>query len=75
MGISEDAGLEEVFDMITTFPGKATGLKDYGLQEGGRADLVLFDAASAPEVLLHQAERTLVFKNGKVVAQAGRTMW
>jgi cytosine deaminase len=75
IGITDDRGLEEVFDMITTFPAKATGLKDYGVREGARADLVLFDATSAPEVLLHKAERSLVFKNGKVVAQAGRTLW
>jgi cytosine deaminase len=75
MGISDNKGLEEVFDMITTFPGKATGQKDYGVREGARADLVLFDAPSAPEVLLHKAERTLVFKNGKVVVQAGRALW
>jgi cytosine/creatinine deaminase len=75
MGISNNEGLEEVFDMITTFPAKATGLKDHGVHEGARADLVLFDAPSAPEVLLQKAERTLVFKNGKVVAQAGRTLW
>ena len=55
MGISNDEGLEEVFDMISTFPARAMGLREHGLREGARADLVLFEAQSAPEVLLHQA--------------------
>jgi cytosine deaminase len=75
MGVNSNEGLESVFDLITTCPGQAIGLKDYGLHEGGRADLVLFDADSAPHVLCYQAGRALVFKNGKVVAQAGRCLW
>jgi cytosine/creatinine deaminase len=75
MGVSNDEGLEEVFDMISTFPARAMGLREHGLREGARADLVLFDAQSAPEVLLHQATRAMVFKNGKVVAEAGRSLW
>jgi len=72
MGISSNEGLEEVFDLITTCPARALGLKDHGVREGARADLILFDAASAPEALLHQAERSYVFKNGTVVARDGR---
>jgi cytosine/creatinine deaminase len=64
-----------VFDMISTFPARAMGSREHGLREGARADLVLFEAQSAPEVLLHQAARAIVFKNGKVVAEAGRPLW
>ncbi len=79
MGVSSNEGLEGVFDLITTCPGTAldlaVGRKDYGLREGGRADLVLWDAESAPHVLLHQARPAFVFKNGKVVVEAGRALW
>ncbi len=69
MGINSDDGLDAIFDLITTCPGKGMGLKDYGLHEGGRADLVLWDADSAPHVILHRARPIYVLKGGKVVVQ------
>jgi cytosine deaminase len=75
LGASTNEALENVFDMLTTCPAQAMGLKDYGLREGGRADLVLWDAGSVPEVLTSQAGRAMVFKNGRIVAQAGRCLW
>jgi cytosine deaminase len=75
LGAQTDEELESVFDMITSCPAQAMGLKDYGLREGGVADLVLWDAQSVPQVLTSQSERALVFKNGRVVAQAGHCLW
>jgi cytosine deaminase len=75
LGAQTDEALEGVFDMITTCPAQAIGLKDYGLREGGVADLVLWDAQSVAQVLTSQSERALVFKNGRVVAQAGHCLW
>ena len=79
MGITSNEGLEGVFDLITTCPGtaldQAAGRKDYGLREGGRADLVLWDAESAPLVLMHEAKPVFVFKSGKVVAEGGHALW
>ena len=76
---SSDEALEPVFDLITTYPGAAldlaVGRKDYGLREGGRADLVLWDAESAPQVLLQQIRPAFVFKGGTVVVEAGRALW
>lgn len=69
-----DERLDAAFDLITTCPGRALGLKDYGLHEGGRADLVLFDATSTADVLMHEAKPALVFKRGTLVAQNGRTL-
>ena len=75
---SSDEALDPVFDLITTCPGTALdlagGRKDYGLREGGRADLVLWDAQSAPDVILQQAKPAFVFKNGKMVVEGGRTL-
>lgn len=75
LGASTDEALEGIFDMITTCPAEAMQLADYGLREGGRADLVLWDATSVQEVLTSQSERALVLKNGRIVAQAGRCLW
>jgi cytosine deaminase len=75
LGSQTDEALDTVFDMITTCPAQAMGLRDYGLREGGVADLVLWDAQSAAQVLTSQSERALVFKNGRVVAQAGHCLW
>ncbi len=61
--------LETVFAMGTVNGARAMGLTDYGLAPGKRADLVIFDATSAPEALLSQAIRTHVIKNGRVVAR------
>ena len=55
---------------MSTFNGaKALGLKNYGLQVGNLADLVVIDAFSAPAVIANQAEKLLVFKRGKLVAE------
>lgn len=55
--------------MSTYHGAKALGLQDYGLQSGNRADIVVLDAFSAPAVIANQAEKLLVFKNGKLVAE------
>jgi cytosine deaminase len=74
MGITSDEGLEAIFDLITTCPGQGIGLKDYGLHEGGRADVVLWDADSVAHVILHQAKPVYVLKGGEIVVQNGRNV-
>lgn len=75
MGIRSDEDLEAIFDLITTCPAQGMGLKDYGLHEGGRADLVLWDADSVPHLVLYQARPAYVLKGGNVVVQDGRALW
>jgi cytosine/adenosine deaminase-related metal-dependent hydrolase len=72
MGINSDEVLDAVFDLITTCPGQGIGLKDYGLHEGGRADVVLWDADSVAHVILHRAKPVYVLKGGKIVVQSDR---
>jgi cytosine deaminase len=48
---------------------KVLRLPDYGLFPGARADLVVFDAASAEEALRLQAPRRWVIRQGRVVAE------
>jgi cytosine deaminase len=62
-----------LLDLITINPARAIGLKDYGLAEGCRADLVVLDAADPVQAITEQAEKLWVFKAGRIVARNVRT--
>src|SRR3982075_1227941 len=67
------SGFEEIrtlIDMITVNGARALGLKDYGLEPGCRADLVLFDAPTESDAIRLMAPRRLVIRAGKIVARA-----
>jgi cytosine deaminase len=68
--MSGDGELRRLIEMITTNPAAALGLPDYGLRPGGPASLVVFDAPSQADALRLVAPRTLVLRDGKVVARA-----
>jgi cytosine deaminase len=56
-------------DSVRGAAAKVLRLPDYGLFPGARADLVVFDAASAEEALRLQAPRRWVIRQGRVVAE------
>jgi cytosine deaminase len=62
-----------LLDLITVNPAKALGLKDYGLSEGCRADLVVLDAVDPVQAITEQSEKLWVFKSGRIVARNTRT--
>ncbi len=66
--LTGDAELRRLLDMITVNPALALGLADYGLREGGPADLVVFDAPGEVDALRLVAPRYLVLRAGRVVA-------
>jgi cytosine/creatinine deaminase len=68
--MSGDGELRRLIEMITVNPAAALGLPDYGLRDGGPADLVVFDARSEADALRLVAPRTLVLRGGKVVARS-----
>jgi len=68
--MSGDDELRRLIEMITVNPAAALGVSDYGLRTGGPADLVVFDAPSEADALRLVAPRTLVLRDGKVVARA-----
>jgi cytosine/creatinine deaminase len=68
--MSGDAELRRLIEMITLNPAAALGVPDYGLRPGGPASLVVFDAPSEADALRLVAPRTLVLRDGKVVARA-----
>lgn len=57
-----------VLPMLTTNPAKALGLKNYGLELGKDADLILVDTQSVADVILDLPARLMVLKRGKIVA-------
>jgi cytosine/creatinine deaminase len=61
-----------LLDLVTINPARALGLKDYGVAEGCRADLVVLDAPDAAQAITEQAEKLWVFKAGRVVARNTR---
>ena len=63
-----NAGLEKVWQTMTTNSARMLRLGSYGLAAGCPADLVVLDACSVPEALLQQANRLAVFKAGHQVA-------
>jgi cytosine/creatinine deaminase len=62
--------LRTLIDMITVNGARTLGLRDYGLEPGCRADLVLFDAPGESDAIRLLAPRRLVIRGGRVVARA-----
>ena len=69
-----NAGLEKVWQTMTTNAARMLRLEDYGLAPGCLADLVVLDARSAPEAILLQATRLAVVKRGVQVAGSVQIM-
>jgi cytosine deaminase len=65
--------LSWLLDLVTVNPAMAIGLRDYGLAEGCRADLVVLDAADPAQAITEQAEKLWVVKSGRIVAHNTRT--
>jgi len=60
--------LAQMLDFVTTRSAECLGLLDYGLAEGRRADLVVFDAPTPVDAVRTLAVRTAVISRGKIVA-------
>jgi cytosine deaminase len=67
------SGREEIPEMLrcaTERGARTLGVEDeYGIEEGKPADLVVYDAPSALEVLRLHPSRRWVIRRGKVVAE------
>ena len=65
------AELEGTFDMVTYHAARAMGIKDYGLDIGCRADIVIHEAETVKEALRMRLERPYVIKSGRIIAENG----
>jgi cytosine/creatinine deaminase len=67
------SGLDEIPQMLecaTTHGARTLGVEDeYGIEEGKPADLVIFDAPSALEVMRLKPVRRWVIRRGRVIAE------
>jgi cytosine deaminase len=57
--------LAECFEMVTRRPGRLLRRDDYGIAVGNAADLVVWDAASATDVVATNAQPLFGFKAGR----------
>ena len=65
-----NAGLERLWQTMTSNAARMMRLTSYGLKVGAHADLVLFDAGSVSQAVLLQAPKLAVIKAGVQVAGA-----
>ena len=71
MGFDEE--LERIFELGTTHAAKALRIdRNYGIEEGKQADLVILEAPSVPEAIRLQPLRRAVIKRGNLVVDQGR---
>ena len=70
--LSTRADIETLYDMATVNGARLMRLESYGLEVGGRADLVVVDAPSVQEAYRTQPPRLAVIHDGRLVAERGR---
>ncbi|MDX1402586.1 MAG: amidohydrolase family protein [Kiloniellales bacterium] len=70
--VAQMTGVEDMqkcFRAVTENPAKIMGLKDYGLNVGCNADLLVLQAGDPVEALRLDAARLFVIRRGKVIAE------
>lgn len=55
---------EQIWTMLTAGGAKVLGVEDYGIQEGGRADITLFATQDVREILANQLQPAYVIRAG-----------
>ncbi|GAB6188990.1 cytosine deaminase [Marinitoga arctica] len=61
--------IKQIYKAITYNSAKLMNLKDYGIEEGNTADLVILNAPSEIEAIRLESEALYVIKNGKIVSK------
>jgi len=57
--------MDILYDLITTRAAKAMGVKEFGLEEGNKADMVVLNAESVWEAIWNHEPPLYVIKNGR----------
>jgi cytosine deaminase len=73
LGAFDQAGLDLVYDAVTTTAGRVLGVSGHRLEPGGNADLVVHHHARVRDVLAHHAAPAYVVASGVVVAASVST--
>jgi cytosine deaminase len=61
--------MQQMFAAVTTNGAQVMGLKDYGLEPGCHADMVILQAANPHEAMRLKPARLFVVRRGKVIAE------
>jgi cytosine deaminase len=69
--LRRDEDIALALDCATYNGARILRLEDYGVDEGCKADLIVVPARNAAEAVVMHPARSLVLKNGKVVASSG----
>ncbi|CAN5762183.1 amidohydrolase family protein [soil metagenome] len=72
--LRRDDDIEDVIDIVTYGNSTVIGDNEYGLREGGSADLVLVDAETHVAAVVHRPPRFLVMKRGRITARNGECL-
>ena len=67
--LSSRAEMKWCFDAVTVNSAKIMGFEHYELQKNGRANMVLLQARNKIEAVRLKANRLLVIRDGKLIAQ------
>jgi cytosine deaminase len=59
-------GFGTCLQLVTTLPARLMGLRDYGLEVGNPADIVVLDASSPGAALAEIAEPVMSMKRGRI---------
>jgi len=63
------AEMEQLYDMVTKNAAKVIGLKDYGLETGCKANLVVLNTKDVYEALMYQDVPAFVISKGKLIVE------
>lgn len=68
--MTSQAQMRACFDAVTVNAARLMGLEGYGIDVGGQADFVLLQARDPVEAIRLRANRLMVVRRGRVLAQA-----
>ncbi len=68
--MTSQTAMRQCFEAVTSNAARVMGLRDYGLEAGCKADLVLLQARDPIEAIRLRATRLKVFKAGKLIAES-----
>jgi cytosine/adenosine deaminase-related metal-dependent hydrolase len=73
LDMNTNSDLDLLWRMITVEGAKVLGIEEeYGIEEGKKANLVLFDSLSPHWAIIDQARKLYVIRNGKIIAADGK---
>lgn len=74
-GMRTDEEVREAFEMTTSRPARLLGIENYGVEVGGRADLVVHTAANIVDMFRNIPGRRIHIKNGAIAGGVEGNTW